>query len=63
MGGRPPPIRFFSNPLPPSLKLMPHGAPPPPLKNEAPPSEKQTPILKSEIPFQEMIHRKNTIKT
>ena len=40
----------------------PHGAPPPPLKNEASPtSEKQTHPLKHELPFHEMIPRKTTI--
>ena len=33
----------------------------PPLKNEGLPSEKQTPPLKREVPFHEMIPRKNTI--
>ena len=33
----------------------------PPLKNEVPLSEKQTPLLKCETPFHEMIPRKSTI--
>ena len=35
----------------------------PPLKNEAPPTEKQPPLFKSEVPFQEMIPRKKIKKS
>ena len=45
------------------LKLRPPHEAPLPLKNEDPPSEKQTlPPLKSEAPFLEMIPRKNPKK-
>ena len=39
---------------------LPHGAPLP-LKNEAPPSEKQIPPLKRETPFHKMIPSKSAI--
>ena len=44
MGVPPPPsYDFFRNPHPPTkTDATPHGAPPPSLKNEALPSEKQT---------------------
>ena len=53
-------LQFFSTP--PIKTDAPHGAHRP-LKNEAPPSEKQPPLpslsLKREAPFHEMILRKN----
>ena len=61
MGGTPILWVFFENPPP---KLTPTlGWPPlpPPLKNEVPPSEKETPSLKDETPFHEKIPRRSTI--
>ena len=53
-------LRFFSKILPPIKTDAPQwGAPP--LKNEAPLSEKQTSLLKSEAHFYEMIPTKSTI--
>ena len=63
MGGTPPPIlQFFSN-RPPPIKT---DAPPPMghtphLKMKPLPYEKQTPPLKHEAPFHEMIPRKSTV--
>ena len=54
------PTIFFENPPPPIKTDAPQwGAPP--LKNEAPLSEKQTSLLKSEAHFYEMIPTKTTI--
>ena len=57
----PHPMIFFKAP---SIKTdAPHGMysppPPPPLKNEAPHLKNKPPPLKIEVPFQEMIPRKN----
>ena len=70
IGGQPPPYNFFRTPLPPKL-MPPMGTPPPPptLKNEAPPSEKQTPqwnmkhhSMKSFLEAQSIITYNFTIK-
>ena len=55
---------FFSKTLPPHQNWCPPLGHPPLLKNEVPPSEKQTPPLpklKHEVPFHEMTLRKSTI--
>ena len=58
--GRPSILRIFSTPLP---KVMPPmGHPPHPhLKMKPPPSEKQSPPMKHETPFREVILKKSTI--
>ena len=58
-GGTPPPSNnFFWNP-PIKTDAPPWGTPP--LKMKPPSFEKQTPLLKREAPFHEMIPRKSTI--
>ena len=54
-------LRFFSKILPPPIKTDAPQWGAPPLKNEAPLSEKQTSLLKSEAHFYEMIPTKTTI--
>ena len=59
--GVPPSYNFFLTSLP--IKIdAPHEAPCPHLKMKPLPSEKQTPLLKSESSFQETIPRKNKKK-
>ena len=58
-GGMPPIIWYFSTLLP--SKLMPPMGRSPSLKNKAPSSEKQTPLLKCKAPIHEMIPRKSTM--
>ena len=62
----PPSCDFFEPPPPPpphQKTMFPHHGASSPRKNEAPLTEKQTPPLKSEAPFQEMISRKNSKKS
>ena len=58
-GGMTPIIWHFSTLLP--SKLMPPMGRSPSLKNKAPSSEKQTPLLKCKAPIHEMIPRKSTM--
>ena len=60
-GGHPPILQIFSNLLPPPIKTDVPSWGVAPLKNEARPSEKQTPPLKREALFHEMIPRKSTM--
>ena len=61
MGGAPrPSYNFLETPSPIKTDAPPWGVTPH-LKMKPPPSEKQTPPLKREAPFHEMIPRKSTI--
>ena len=60
MGGTLPYYKFFPTPSPPIKTDVPSWGVAP-LKNEARPSEKQTPPLKREALFHEMIPRKSTM--
>ena len=57
--GHPPSYWFFRKP--PTKTNAPSGVTTPPLKNEVLPSEKETPSLKDETPFHEMIPRRSII--